>query len=447
MPRITTAVLVASFACCAALIPHLHPVAPLPAHFSGQRRRGRAIWALSVANADDDDDEEDPAPQGDDSAAEMQRRLTVQHLEECLHIARLEERAEAAETANDLAGAIEAYEELLALQPPTSPWLREQDAMRRALQQLLLESARRELACADEGSDGCELSFIDSEIQRAKEMGEDYRRWSSARALEDVGRIRRAVVGLLELSETQAREAADRARAQQSYARLVEGVEAWLPGMQLAEATRRMDDARLLRKSVESDLNRLELQLLQGDPSLAFIRDVLRSTRGEPLPLAEEAHSLWLKEQIDSGALPRDPELLRTLLAQARRDPEMVERLVTQVCAASAPLPPPPTSVCPSFLSSHPPSSVRHAHARPAGQGQQGQGPLHARRERRQSVRRLSLPIRRQRACQRYSGCVPFCVFLILLTYTCTICSKDTFDYFRSVQFRRSGGPYSTELN
>ena len=70
------------------------------------------------------------------------------------------------------------------------------------------------------------------------------------------------------------------------------------------------------------------LSQLQGDPSLAFIREVLKSTRNEPLP--EEHASLWLQEQIDSGALPRDPELLRTLLAQARRDPAMVERLVTQ---------------------------------------------------------------------------------------------------------------------
>ena len=89
-----------------------------------------------------------------------------------------------------------------------------------------------------------------------------------------------------------------------------------------------MDDARLLRKSVEADLNRLELQLLQGDPSLAFIREVLKGTRKEPLPL--EPNSLWLKEQFASGALPRDPELLRTLLAAARDDPAMVTRLVTQ---------------------------------------------------------------------------------------------------------------------
>jgi len=108
----------------------------------------------------------------------------------------------------------------------------------------------------------------------------------------------------------------------------VDGDPGWLAGFQLVEARRRMDDARLLRKSVESDLNRLELQLLQGDPSLAFIRRVLGATRDDPLPL--EQSSLWLGQQIDSGALPRDPELLRTLLQQARDDPKMVERLVTQ---------------------------------------------------------------------------------------------------------------------
>jgi hypothetical protein len=56
--------------------------------------------------------------------------------------------------------------------------------------------------------------------------------------------------------------------------------------------------------------------------------NVLDKTKSEPLPL--EQSSVWLQEQIDSGALPRDPELLRTLLAQARNNPEMVERLVTQ---------------------------------------------------------------------------------------------------------------------
>ena len=39
---------------------------------------------------------------------------------------------------------------------------------------------------------------------------------------------------------------------------------------------------------------------------------------------------MWLGEQMDAGALPRDPELLRTLMAQARENPEMVKRLITQ---------------------------------------------------------------------------------------------------------------------
>ena len=46
----------------------------------------------------------------------------------------------------------------------------------------------------------------------------------------------------------------------------------WLTGWQLGEATRRARDARLLRKSVENDLNQLELQLLQGDPVLQAIQ-------------------------------------------------------------------------------------------------------------------------------------------------------------------------------
>ena len=71
------------------------------------------------------------------------------------------------------------------------------------------------------------------------------------------------------------------------------------------------------------------LAALAGDPSLAFIRDLLKTTRNEPLPFEE--NSLWLKEQLDSGALPRDPELLRTLLEQARKDPDMVVRLITGV--------------------------------------------------------------------------------------------------------------------
>lgn len=265
------------------------------------------------------------------------RALELARLERCLIVANLESKAEAAEEAQDLAGAIEAYEELLTLQPPDSPSLREEDAARRALQQLLLESARREVeAC---GNDGCEAesgpavpsevaaSFIRSELRRAQEIGEESRKVLAMRALDDVRRIRNTVVRLLQLSEEQAKEDADKAQGEQAYLRLVEGQPGWIAGWQLGEATRRRNDARLLRKSVESDLNRLELQLLQGDPSLAFLRQVLRSTRSEELSCSQ---SLWLQEQFESGALPRDPQLLRTLLAQARRDPELVTRLVTQ---------------------------------------------------------------------------------------------------------------------
>jgi len=264
----------------------------------------------------------------EEAADERHRQLELERLEACLRVANLERRAEQAEAAKDLPTAIEAYEELLTLQPPTSPGLREEDASRRALQELLLESCRRELVAC--GQEGCEadVSFIEGELRRAQKIGEESRKTLAARALDDVGRIRNTVVRLLELTEEQARQAAERAAGEQSYQRLVEGMPGWLAGWQLAEATRRMDDARLLRKSVEADLNRLELQLLQGDPSLAFIRDVLKSTRNEPLPLEE--NSLWLREQFESGALPRDPEMLRVLLDQARTDPERVVRLVTQ---------------------------------------------------------------------------------------------------------------------
>jgi len=266
---------------------------------------------------------------------DARKRLELERLERCLTVANLEGKAEAAEEVQDLPAAIEAYEALLALQPPDSPDLREEDAARRALQQLLLESARREIEVC--GDDGCTdkpsaateaaASFIRGEIRRAQLLGEESRKKLAMRALDDVGKIRSGVVRLLQLSVDRAQADADKAQGEQAYLRLVEGQPGWIAGMQLGEATRRMNDARLLRKSVESDLNRLELQLLQGDPSLSFIRDVLRSTRNEQLSCEQ---SLWLQEQFDTGALPRDPELLRTLLAQARRDPELVTRLVTQ---------------------------------------------------------------------------------------------------------------------
>jgi hypothetical protein len=204
-----------------------------------------------------------------------------------------------------------------------APELSAKVAARRALQELLLESTLREI---DEcGSEGCGSLFDDvlGNVQRA---GEETRRQLARRALNDVNRLRSSIVDLLAATEREAEGDASRARSEQQYGRLVEGVDPWLTGWQLEEASRRAADTRLLRRSLENDLNQLELQLLQGDPTLAFIRNVLMRTRAVPL----EPRSMWLREQMETGALPRDPELMRTLLEQVRQDPKLVERLVTQ---------------------------------------------------------------------------------------------------------------------
>ena len=171
-------------------------------------------------------------------------------LEKMVAVANLESRAEECETAGNLAGAIEAYEALLELQPPTSPGLSAEIGVRRGLQELLLQSARRELeAC---GQDGCDISFM----EQAQRAGEETRKQLAGRALADVGRIRDSVIGFLDRSVAQAQSDVDRAREEQAYQRLVEGDPAVIAGWQIEEAQRRVDDTTLLRKSIESDINR-----------------------------------------------------------------------------------------------------------------------------------------------------------------------------------------------
>lgn len=245
-----------------------------------------------------------------------------------LWLSNLEGKAEALAAQGELTGAIAAYEELLTAQPPTSSELSPAAAARRALQQLLLEALRREReACGREGCDASQGSLLEQTRNAAQALGEEARQRLATRALEDVNRLRASVVRLLEATEAQAVADAEEATSTMAYQRLVEGESGWFASWQRDEAQKRVSDARLLRKSVESDLNRLELQLLQGDPSLAWIRELLSRTRGRPEPPTE---SVWLQEQIANGALPKDPELLRTLLEQARRDPDLVVRLVTQ---------------------------------------------------------------------------------------------------------------------
>uniref|UniRef100_A0A7S2HKR8 Uncharacterized protein n=1 Tax=Haptolina brevifila TaxID=156173 RepID=A0A7S2HKR8_9EUKA len=104
-------------------------------------------------------------------------------------------------------------------------------------------------------------------------------------------------------------------------------------------ASRALADLRVLRKIAMSDINRLEMTLVRGDPLLSFLRDAYARARGEqPPPIALDAISisedsaavLWLKEQFEQQVLPPDPQLVRSLLQQANRDPELVARLVKE---------------------------------------------------------------------------------------------------------------------
>ena len=96
---------------------------------------------------------------------------------------------------------------------------------------------------------------------------------------------------------------------------------------------RAMADLRTLRKVAASDINRVELQILQGDPTLTFLRDTLRKMKLLPQPqlivLTPGVQGFWLREQFERGAL-RDPALISALLEQARLNPELVARLVSE---------------------------------------------------------------------------------------------------------------------
>ena len=64
----------------------------------------------------------------------------------------------------------------------------------RRAQELLLESARRELAACDEDEE-CS-SFIEGELQRAQKLGEESRKFLAARSLADLGKVRATAVTL-----------------------------------------------------------------------------------------------------------------------------------------------------------------------------------------------------------------------------------------------------------
>ena len=254
---------------------------------------------------------------------------------------------------------------LLALQPPGGGRAVGGDERAARAQELLLESAQRELAAceADEACDVGERSFI----EQAQRAGEAWRKFASSRALRDVKSVREIVVSLLEETEAQARADADAAAGEQAYERLVEGGTGWLQTMRIDERasacpTRGFSGARWKMTSTASSssccratrrsrssarCSRARGPAAAPTPSPPAARRLdiaaaaaggggTEAAGGDAAAPGGEAQSgdatdsLWLREQFESGALPRDPELLRTLLAQARRDPAMVERLVTQ---------------------------------------------------------------------------------------------------------------------
>eukprot|EP00967_Tisochrysis_lutea_P057479 scaffold72891_cov27-Tisochrysis_lutea.AAC.1 len=141
-------------------------------------------------------------------------------LQRCVKVAELECLAQECEATGDLKGEVAAYEELLSIEPPEAHWLSASTSARRGLQELLLESAYRELAAC--GEDGCKPA-PPTLLKRVEQAGEATRRQLASRALSDVGRIRKLVVGLLDRGESEAKEDASRAEDAISYLRLVEG--------------------------------------------------------------------------------------------------------------------------------------------------------------------------------------------------------------------------------
>jgi hypothetical protein len=254
-----------------------------------------------------------------------------------------ERQAEAHELARDLPGAIYAYERLLALEPPSTPGLSVADSARRGVQELVLLSHRRGVADAQLGLD------------RLQEAGEDTRRSLTSKGIADVESLRRLV--------EQDFDAVDRALAARAgvLGVAVSGTDgrasAAESGKQLDElgplarlAAKSVEDVRVMRKIAKADFNSVQLSLLRGDPLLAWARGLASRAFGRaPPPTAGGAgawpseslsqgssHALWLKEKFEQGALPRDPVLISALVEQAKQDPQLVTRLVSELIVSEA---------------------------------------------------------------------------------------------------------------
>jgi hypothetical protein len=226
--------------------------------------------------------------------------------------------AEAFEVARDIEGAIYAYERLLALEPSTTPGLSPTTSAKRGVQELVLLSHRQGLETTLALGRGLQEA-TDRSVADVVNRG-----------LEDVEALRTVVRHDLDVVEERVRS-----RSPSRLERLLLG--AFQP------TAKALDDLQLMRRIAESDLNRLQRTLLLGDPLLAFLRETWQRAQGkapppvmlDALPISSEA-VLWLREQFERGVLPQDPLLVASLLEQARRDPELVIRLVGEIAAASA---------------------------------------------------------------------------------------------------------------
>ena len=226
--------------------------------------------------------------------------------------------AEAFEVARDLEGAIYAYERLLALEPSTTPGLSPTTSAKRGVQELVLLSHRQGLEATLALGRGLQEA-TDRSVADVVNRG-----------LEDVETLRTVVRRDLDVVEERVRS-----RSPSRFERLLLG--AFQP------TAKALNDLQLMRRIAESDLNRLQRTLLLGDPLLAFLRETWQRAQGkapppvmlDALPISSEA-VLWLREQFERGVLPQDPLLVASLLEQARRDPELVIRLVGEIAAASA---------------------------------------------------------------------------------------------------------------
>eukprot|EP00965_Chrysotila_dentata_P220424 6191763-Pleurochrysis_carterae.AAC.2 len=219
-----------------------------------------------------------------------------------------EHLAELCESGRDVVGAIYAYEQLLALQPPFSPSLTSALSAKRGMQELVLLSHRR-------GLEGARR--VRREVQSGlRDAARASRERITRRALADAEGLRVLVERDIDLFEKVALDALNRS----------------LPSL----LPRAVADLRQLRKITSADINVLQLQILRGDPTASFLRWMMlrRSpTKSNRMPsLGEESseEAFWLRQQFEAGALPNDPILISSLLAEAKRDPELVTRLITQ---------------------------------------------------------------------------------------------------------------------